>query len=253
MTIDCNKLKKWPFTDVVQTYTDTETIMYALSMGLGSDPTDENQLKFVYEKNLQALPMMANVLGYPGLWIRDPDSGVEWQKVLHGEQSMRIHKPLPVAGTISARTRVAAVIDKGPGKGALLVQERKIHDKATGDLLATLEGVSFCRGDGGFSTNGGADGKQVSDAPPSDARGPGHRQGRRIPRPDPARTGHLRDRGSGRAQDLLRLRSGETALPAHALYRAGVSGRNDPHGDVERGRHRVFPRQIRRARPHRAQ
>ncbi|MBI4191822.1 MAG: MaoC family dehydratase N-terminal domain-containing protein [Betaproteobacteria bacterium] len=138
-------------------------------MGVGADPLDENQLKFVYEKNLQAMPTMANVLGYPGLWIREPAAGIDWQKVLHGEQSMRLHKPLPAAGTIIGRTRVTGVIDKGPGKGALLLQQREIFDKANGALLATLEAVTFCRGDGGFSTNGGADGKQVSDPPPAPA------------------------------------------------------------------------------------
>jgi acyl dehydratase len=166
MTIDCNKLKNWPFKDVVQSYDDRDTILYALSMGLGANPTDEAQLKYLYEKELVALPMMANVLGYPGLWIREPESGIDWKKVLHGEQSMVIHKQLPATGTIIGRTRVRAIIDKGPGKGALLLQERKILEKASGELLATVEGVTFARGDGGFSENGGADGKQVSDPPP---------------------------------------------------------------------------------------
>ena len=166
MTIDCNKLKSWPFTDVEQTYDDRDTILYALSMGVGSDPLDENQLKFVYEKNLQAMPTMANVLGYPGLWIREPAAGIDWQKVLHGEQTMRLHKPLPAAGTIIGRTRITGVVDKGAGKGALLLRQREIFDKANGALLATLEQVSFCRGDGGYSANGGADGKQISDPPP---------------------------------------------------------------------------------------
>ncbi|MBI4191805.1 MAG: MaoC family dehydratase N-terminal domain-containing protein [Betaproteobacteria bacterium] len=166
MTIDCNKLKSWPFGAVEQTYTDKDTMLYALSVGLGADPLDENQLKFVYEKNLQVLPTMANVLAYPGNWMRDPAAGIDWLRVVHGEHTMRLHKPLPAAGTIIGRTRITGVVDKGVGKGALLLRQREIFDQANGALLATLEQVSFCRGDGGYSANGGADGKQISDPPP---------------------------------------------------------------------------------------
>ncbi len=36
---------------------------------------------------------MAVVLGYPGFWLKDPNTGVDWRKVLHGEQGLVIHKP----------------------------------------------------------------------------------------------------------------------------------------------------------------
>ena len=48
------------------------------------------------------------------------------------------------------RTRIVEVIDKGPGKGALLLTERTIADKATGELIGTVTQTIFCRGDGGF-------------------------------------------------------------------------------------------------------
>jgi acyl dehydratase len=56
-----------------------------------------------------------------------------------------------VAATVIGSTRVKGIVDKGRDKGAILVQERTLHDKATGELLATLEHLTFCRGDGGFS------------------------------------------------------------------------------------------------------
>jgi acyl dehydratase len=154
MALDYHKLKNWPFEPVEHTYTEKDTMLYALGLGVGADPLDENQLKFVYEKNLQALPTMAVVLGYPGFWVRHPDTGVDWVKVVHGEQGLRIHKPLPPTGTVVGVTRVKSIVDKGAGKGALVVTERTVTDKQSGELLATLDQVTFCRGDGGYSANG---------------------------------------------------------------------------------------------------
>jgi acyl dehydratase len=48
------------------------------------------------------------------------------------------------------RTKIVEVIDKGAGKGALLLTERKITDKATGAPIGTVTQTIFCRGDGGF-------------------------------------------------------------------------------------------------------
>lgn len=42
-------------------------MLYALGVGLGADPCDERQLRFVYETNLQALPTMAITLAFPDL------------------------------------------------------------------------------------------------------------------------------------------------------------------------------------------
>jgi acyl dehydratase len=151
VAIDYAKLKAWSFRDVEQTYREKDTMLYALGLGLGYDPMDEQQLAFVYEKNLKALPTMAVVLGYPGFWIKDPASGIDWVRIMHGEQSLTLHRPLPVAGTVVGRSRIRALVDKGRDKGALLVQQRTLHDQASGELLATLDHITFCRGDGGFS------------------------------------------------------------------------------------------------------
>ncbi len=151
MAIDYHKLKAWPFGEVEQTYTWKDAALYALGVGFGHDPMDEQQLRFVYEENMRAVPTMAVVLAGPGFWVKDPNSGVDWVRVLHGEQSLTLHKPLPVQGTLIGRTRVTSIVDKGADKGAIIVQERTLHDKASGELLATLEQLTFARGDGGFS------------------------------------------------------------------------------------------------------
>ncbi len=93
---------------------------------------------------------MVNVLAYPGFWAMEPDTGITWQKLLHGEQSLTLHAPLPAEGTLIGRTRITGIIDKGEGKGALINSEREISDKDSGQLIATVEGTSFARADGGF-------------------------------------------------------------------------------------------------------
>jgi acyl dehydratase len=156
--IDYNKTKNWCSGEVRHTYTTRDTILYALGLGLGSDPMDEQQLQYVYEKNLVVLPTMAAVLASPGAWMRErTELGIDFLKIVHGEQSVMIHKPLGVSGTVIGESRVTRIIDKGEGKGAVMYVEKTIKDLDSDNLLATAEQVLFLRGDGGFSENGGGD------------------------------------------------------------------------------------------------
>jgi hypothetical protein len=69
-------------------YTDKDVILYALSVGAGGDPLSAEELRLTYEKNLSALPTIAAVLAHPGAWLADPKFGVEFLKLLHGEQTL---------------------------------------------------------------------------------------------------------------------------------------------------------------------
>nr|ART40286.1 K565 [uncultured bacterium] len=157
MAIDYQRLLDWSLPEVRQTYTVRDSQLYALAVGLGADPVDTRQLPFVYEQNPLALPMQAVVLGYPGFWMKDPATGVDWVRLVHAEQGLRLHRPLPASGDVIGRTRVVGINDKGPGKGAIVYSQRTLHDAASDELIATLDSSTFCRGDGGC---GG------SDAPP---------------------------------------------------------------------------------------
>jgi len=150
MAIDYDKLLALKIPDVEHTYTDKDTILYALGVGVGQDPLDPKQLDFVYEKNLKALPTFAAMLAYPGFWVRDLDTGIDWVRIVNGEQSVTLHQPLAATGTVLGTACVVEVIDKGQGKGALVYAERKVTDKATGALIATVTQTTFCRADGGF-------------------------------------------------------------------------------------------------------
>jgi len=150
MPIDYQKLLNYDIPQVEQQLTKRDTILYALGVGLGSDPLDLNQLQFVYEENLKALPTMAIILGYPGPWHAATDTGVTRSHVVHGEQGFVIHKPLPVEGSIVGKTRVTAVLDKGKDKGALLLTRCTVRMKDTGEKICSLTSTTFARADGGF-------------------------------------------------------------------------------------------------------
>jgi len=150
MTIVYDNLLALDIPEVVQTYTEKDAILYALGLGLGHDPLDAGELPFVYEKAIKLLPTFAVVLGWPGFWARDLDTGIDWVKLVAGEQGLVLHRPLKPRGTVTAKTRVTEIIDKGPGKGALVYSERVLLDQASGERIATATQTTFCRGDGGF-------------------------------------------------------------------------------------------------------
>jgi acyl dehydratase len=150
MPLAYDTLLNWPFEEIDEEYTEKDTMLYGLGLGLGDEPTDADQLRFVYEAGLSALPTMAVVLGYPGLYLRDPATGVDWKQMLHGEQGLVVHKPLAPSGRVVSTNRIDAVVDKGAGRGALVYSSREQRDATTGEPIVTLTSTAFCRADGGF-------------------------------------------------------------------------------------------------------
>ncbi|KGD96043.1 3-alpha,7-alpha,12-alpha-trihydroxy-5-beta-cholest-24-enoyl-CoA hydratase [Achromobacter sp. RTa] len=150
MPIDREQLLNWNIPEVRHAYTERDTMLYALGLGVGDDPQSPQALRFAFERDLLALPTMAVVLGYPGLWMRDPALGLQWHRMLHGEQGMALYRPLPTAGTVIGRTRVTEVYDRGPEKGAVVHTRRDVVDAATDELLCSLFATSMLRADGGF-------------------------------------------------------------------------------------------------------
>jgi len=209
MPIDRDRLLNWPFEPVEQSYSERDTILYALGVGLGADPTDRRQLRFLYEEGLKALPTMGVILGYPGFWLRDPRAGADWRRLVHGEQSIEILEPIPPSGTVVGMTRVREVIDKGKDKGALVFSEREVCHKESGRLLCRLASTSVLRGDGGF---GGPQGP--------------------VPTPHP-----LPDRPPDEACELA-------TLPQAALIYRLSGDRNPLHADPAVAEKAGFPRPI---------
>jgi len=150
MALAYEKLLALKIPVAAHSYGPKDCMLYALGLGLGQDPLNEDELAFVYEKNLKVLPSFAVMLGYSPFWLRDSQTGVTWSKVVHGEHGFVLHRQLTGEGAVIGRTRVVDVIDKGEGKGALVLSERRVADDATGEAIATITQTTFCRADGGF-------------------------------------------------------------------------------------------------------
>jgi acyl dehydratase len=131
-----------------------DVILYHLGLGAGFEkPTDAGELEYTYEKNLKVLPSygvipvfgaLAGLGGMPGVEIN-------FALVLHGEQDLVIHRPIPVSGSVETRRRVAEIWDKG--KAALIVMETVSSDEQ-GPLFTNRFGI-FARGEGGFGGESG--------------------------------------------------------------------------------------------------
>jgi len=135
-------------------YGDKDVMLYALGVGIGQDPMDETELAFVYEKGLKVVPTAATVLAYGrGEPLPTPEghrpSQPNYLMLVHGEQKVELHRPLPISATFTAESRTIGAFDKGKDKGAVLVSETIWRDEK-GEKVATLTGSSFCRADGGF-------------------------------------------------------------------------------------------------------
>lgn len=141
------------FADVEADHTQRDTLLYALALGFGQDPLDAQELPYVYEgltgRPLQVVPTQAVTLGWQPFWHDDPRARIDWRRIVHGEEHVTWHTPVPAAVRVRATHRLASVQDKGPGRGALLQIDTELFDRERGTHLASLSSVQFLRGDGG--------------------------------------------------------------------------------------------------------
>lgn len=167
MPLNYDKVKNWPFQEVTQQYSHRDTILYALGVGAANvDSLPAEDLKYVYERKLAALPTMAVTIASSGPWVGHPDTGITLAKLLHGESFLTMHKPLPSQGTLVGLDQVDEIYDKGADKGAILFVSRHIREKETGDPVATVGMSLFLRADGGFG--GKAEGQPKPHPMPDD-------------------------------------------------------------------------------------
>ena len=89
MTFDPERLLKEPPIETIAEHNLRDVILYALGVGVGVEAaTSMDTLRFAYEQDIQVLPTMAAVLATPGFWAKDPRYGIDWKRILHGEQSL---------------------------------------------------------------------------------------------------------------------------------------------------------------------
>jgi acyl dehydratase len=151
MAFSAERLLAHTFPEIRHSYGERDAILYALGIGLGTDPLDDADLAFLDETRLKVLPTMAVTLSSPGMWVRNPDLGIAWLKLLHVGQTARFHRSLPPNGEVIGQARVRTVEDRGEGRGAEVVVERRILDAASGEIVCVLDQTLLLRGNGGFA------------------------------------------------------------------------------------------------------
>ena len=161
MPIDPKKALGHEFPESETSWTQDQVILYQLGVGAGVPPTDPHELEYTYEKNLKVLPSFGviPVFGALGGIGNVPGLQFNFAMLLHGEQDIELHQPIPTAAKIRSRGRVAGIYDKG--KAALVILEYETSDEE-GPLFTTRMSA-FIRGEGGF---GGPSGPKPGNAAP---------------------------------------------------------------------------------------
>jgi hypothetical protein len=103
-------------------YSQRDSIIYSLGIGLGKDPMDTNELKYVYENGLIAFPSMATNFQYKSPLLLK--AKLNMVMVVHGEQGITLHQPMPSNADVVLDTRVINCFDRGESKGAIIETEK---------------------------------------------------------------------------------------------------------------------------------
>jgi acyl dehydratase len=138
-------------TDAVPTtWKKKDSILYALGVGCGID-----DLQFTTENSkgitLQALPTIPVVLAQTPILAMIGD--LDWTKIVHASQAVRLHRPVPAEGSASNVATVTGIYDKG--KAAIVTTETIGTDAATREKLWTSEMSIYIRGAGGWGGDKG--------------------------------------------------------------------------------------------------
>ena len=240
---------------VSTSWTSKDALLYAVGIGAGT-----NELAFTTENtngvDQQVLPDDGGRARL-GAWAARCAASARFNPAMlvHGEQRVTLHKPIPPEGSATLKSKLVGIYDKG--KAAVVATETTATDEADGTPLYTNYSSAFIRGEGGWGGDRGPSGPR--NVPPE--REPDHevtyqtlaRPGPRLPAvrrpqpaalrpvvrgdgrlrpPDPARPVHVRLHRPGAAARAVRLRPGP--LPAHRrpVLVAGPAGRRPHRHDV---------------------
>ena len=148
MPINYDEIMSMTSENVEISYSDKDSILYSLGVGLGNDPMNMAELKYVYENSQVALPSMATNFQYHSPLLLK--ANINFILVVHGEQKLSFTNPLPVSGNFISNAKVIGCYDKGAGKGAIIEVETTINQKKDNTEICKLVSTTFARGDGGF-------------------------------------------------------------------------------------------------------
>lgn len=203
-------------------WTSADTLLYALGVGAGaSDPTGA-ELEFTTDNTAgvaqRVLPTFPVVVVRGGAGVYSAVGEIDRTMLVHGEQEVELHVPLPVEGRVSSVTTLTGIYDKG--SGAVIATETVATNPATGEAVFTTRSSAFVRGQGGFGGDRGPSGRE-----PAPERQPDHVVSYRT-RPDQALLYRLSgDRNPLHSDPGFAARAGFERPILHGLCTFGFTGR----------------------------
>jgi len=202
-----------------RSWTSTDALLYAIGVGAGlGDPLRE--LQFTTENTAGAEQQVLPTFGVLLAQARTSGELGDFDRAMlvHAEQSIELHKPLPVEGTLSTSAVVTGIYDKG--SGALVQTENRAVDAATGAPMVTCRSGTFIRGEGGFGgERGSSEPWQLPD------RAPDHKVTQHT-RPEQALLYRLSgDRNPLHSDPAFAARGGFSRPILHGLCTYGFTGR----------------------------
>lgn len=148
MALDTDRLLSLSRRDLPFTWRAEQAALYALSVGFGREADSALESLFLLPGAMQrAVPTMATVMTVN---VFEQDYGWQYAQMLHGEQRLRLHRPLLPTADMLADFVVDAVHDKGPNKPAIIVTRVDVRDANGNVPLFSLSSTLVARADGGF-------------------------------------------------------------------------------------------------------
>ena len=137
-----------------------DALIYALGVGCGvADPVG-SELEFTTENTMgvdqKVLPTFGVLAGFNAHGGKSAMSGIgtyDPRMLVHGEQGIRLHRPIPVAGEITLVDEITGIYDKG--KGAVVATKAVATLTADSQPLFELTSSVFIVGEGGFGGDRG--------------------------------------------------------------------------------------------------
>lgn len=132
-------------------WTASDVALYAIGVGAAADPMDSTGLGYIHDTEPKVLPSFATVAATMHVTeaprVSFPGVEIDLAKVVHGSQSVELHRPIPAAGSATTTTKIAEIQDKG--SAAVIIQESETVS-ADGEKLWTSRSGIFARDEGGF-------------------------------------------------------------------------------------------------------
>jgi hypothetical protein len=135
-----------------RTWTADQALHWARDFGIGlPGAACVGEARFLDPAPTDGLahPMTVLPLCDGAFWQRNPDTGIDWAHIVHAEETLTVHRAVPLAGSATLAHAITDIRDRGAERGASMV-ERLSLAAPDGQPLADIDVTTVLRRNGGF-------------------------------------------------------------------------------------------------------